>query len=94
MTPLRWLHITVLPTESAGKMTRTTQARCSPGQGPLSGAPPVAVPLTRVMCHPEASRWPSRLTARQTPVFEAAQATTSKITGMAAQSPGQHGCRI
>jgi len=88
MTPLRWLHITVL---LAGSATGITQASMnemlSRARLALSRTVPVAVTLKRVLYHPEGIALDVSPTAALSPVFEAAQAATREVTGTAEESP-------
>jgi 2'-5' RNA ligase len=87
MTPMRWLHITVL---LAGFTTEITQdsmsemlVRATP---PLSRTAPVAVTLKRVLYHPEGIALDVSPAGVLSPVFEAAQAATREVTGTAAET--------
>ncbi len=53
----------------------------------LSGTPPVAVALKRVLYHPEGIALAVSPEGALNPVLEAAQAATSEVTGMAAGNP-------
>ena len=89
MTPLRWLHITVLLAGSAGEMTREdTNGMLARARALLSGTPPVAVALKRVVYHPEGIALAVAPKGALDPVLAAARAATSEVTGMAAGDPG------
>jgi 2'-5' RNA ligase len=89
MTPLRWLHITVLLAGSAVEMTQDdTDEMLARARTLLAATPPVAVTLKRVVYHPEGIALAVSPQDALNPVFEAAQAATSEITRSAAQSPG------
>jgi 2'-5' RNA ligase len=89
MTPLRWLHITVLLAGSAAEMTQDdTNEMLARARALLAATPPVTVTLKRVMYHPEGIALAVSPQDALNPVFEAAQAAISEITGSAAQSPG------
>jgi 2'-5' RNA ligase len=89
MTPLRWLHITVLLAGSAAELTQDdTNEMLARARALLAATPPVAVTLKRVLYHPEGIALAVSPQDALNPVFEAAQAAISEITGSAAQSPG------
>ena len=54
---------------------------------PLSGTAPVTVTLGRVLYHPGGIALGVSQAGALSPVFEAAQAATREVTGVAAQSP-------
>ena len=88
MTPLRWLHITVLLAGSAGEMTQDqTNEMLASARALLLGTPPVAVALKRVIYHPEGIALAVSPEGALDPLFEAAQAATSEVTGIAAENP-------
>ena len=89
MTPLRWLHITVLLAGSATEMTPDdTNEMLARARALLAATPPISVTLKRVVYHPEGIALAVSPQDALNPVFEAAQAAISEITGSAAQSPG------
>jgi 2'-5' RNA ligase len=91
MTPLRWLHATVMLAGRAADLTQAdmdqmlTKARLK-----LASTMPVSVMLGRVIYHPEAIMLAMTPASALTPIFEAAQAATLEITGYpgATSSPG------
>jgi 2'-5' RNA ligase len=82
MTPLRWLHATVLLVGRAADLTQAdmnqmlTKARLK-----LNGTVPPTVALGRVIYHPEGILLPMSPPSALAPIFEAAQAATFEITG-------------
>jgi 2'-5' RNA ligase len=82
MTPLRWLHITVLlagpATEIAQDARKEMLTRAS---SRLSRTPPATVTLRRVLYHPEAIALEVSPATALSPVLEAAQAATREVTG-------------
>lgn len=82
MTPLQWLHLTVLIAGPADQFTddarneMLTVARSS-----LSGVDPIAVEFTRVFYHPEAIVLAADPAEALKPVREAAERATRAVTG-------------
>ena len=82
MTPMRWLHATVLLAGRAAELTEPdldqmlTKARLK-----LNGTPPPNVTIGRVICHPEGIVLPMTPASALAPIFEAAQAATLEVTG-------------
>jgi 2'-5' RNA ligase len=82
MTPLRWLHATVLLAGRAAALTSAdmdqmlTNARLK-----LNGTAPQTVTLGRVIYHPEGIVLPMSPASALTPVFEAVQTATLEVTG-------------
>lgn len=82
MTPLRWLHATVLLAGRAADLTHTdldqmlTKARLK-----LNGTLHASVTLGRVIYHPEGIVLPISPASALAPIFEAAQAATLEVTG-------------
>lgn len=91
MTPLSWLHATVL---LAGREAELTQAdleeMLTKARLKLNGTAPVTVTLGRVIYHPEGIVLAMSPASALTPVFEAAQAATLEVTGNSGvtSSPG------
>jgi hypothetical protein len=82
MTPMRWLHMTVLlagPAAEIGQDVR--QEMLVRASSRLSATAPVTVTLSRVFYHPEAIVIGVSPASALTPVFEAAQAATREVTG-------------
>jgi len=82
MTPLRWLHATVL---LAGRAADLTQADLDQmlraAELKLNGAAARAVTLGRVIYHSEGIVLPMSPAGVLAPIFEAAQAATREVTG-------------
>lgn len=82
MTPMRWLHITVL---RAGSITEITEdylkEMLSRARLLLSGIQPVAVTFRRVLYHPEAIALGISPAGALNEVFTAAQTVTQEVTG-------------
>ena len=82
MTPLRWLHATVLLAGRAADLTQAdmdqmlTRARLK-----LNGTTPTTVTLGRVIYHPEGILLPMSPASALAPIFEAAQTATLEVTG-------------
>lgn len=82
MTPLRWLHATVLYVGRAAEVTQAdldqmlTKARLE-----LNGTVSVTVALGRVIYHPEGILLPMTPASALAPIFEAVQAATFEVTG-------------
>ncbi len=82
LTPLRWLHATVLLAGRAADLTQAdldqmlTKARLK-----LNDTPPATATLGRVIYHPEGIVLPLTPASALTPIFEAAQAATLEVTG-------------
>jgi hypothetical protein len=82
MTPLRWLHATVLLVGRAADLTQAdldqmvTKARLK-----LNGTASTSVTLGRVIYHPEGIVLPMSPASALTPIFQAAQAATLEVTG-------------
>lgn len=82
MTPMRWLHITVLPAGPAAEIDRDARQEMLTRAGSrLSGTAPVTVTLSRVFYHPEAIVLGVSPASALAPVFDAAQAATREVTG-------------
>jgi 2'-5' RNA ligase len=82
MTPLRWLHATVMLAGRAADLTQAdmdemlTRVRFN-----LSSTAPVSVALGRVIYHPEAIMLGMSPASALAPIFQAAQAATLEVTG-------------
>ena len=82
MTPMRWLHATVLLVGRAADLTQAdmdqmlTKARLK-----LNGTAPPTVALGRVIYHPEGILLPMSPASALAPIFEAAQAATLEVAG-------------
>ncbi len=88
LTPLRWLHVTVFLAGSATEITEgSMNEMLSRARLPLSGTAPVTLTLKRVLYHPEGIALDVSPAGALSPVFEAAQAATREVTGVAAEGP-------
>lgn len=82
MTPLRWLHATVLLAGRASDLTKTDlDQMLSTAKLKLNGTAPQEVALGRVIYHAEGIVLPMSPAHALLPIFEAAQAATLEITG-------------
>lgn len=85
MTPMRWLHITVLHAGSTAEITQDAMKEMLTRAGLLlSGTQPVVVRFSRVLYHPEGIALDVAPVSALIPLLEAAQAATREVTG----SPG------
>jgi 2'-5' RNA ligase len=86
MTPVRWLHMTVLLVGSVSEITQDSMNEMlATATLALSGVPPITVKFGRVVYHPEAIVLDASPAAALDPVFAAAQAATRAVTGAAAE---------
>jgi len=82
MTPLRWLHATVLLVGRAAELTQADMDQMlAMARLKLNGTPPASVTLGRVIYHPEGIVLPMSPANALTSIFEAAQAATLEVTG-------------
>lgn len=82
ITPLRWLHATVLLAGRAAELTQADMDQMlSKARLKLNSTAPASVTLGRVIYHPEGIVLPIAPASALTPVFEAAQAATLEVTG-------------
>ena len=82
MTPLRWLHATVLLVGRAADLTQADlDQMLSKARVKLNGTAPQTVTLGRVIYHSEGIVLPMSPAGVLAPVFEAAQAATVEVTG-------------
>jgi 2'-5' RNA ligase len=91
MTPLRWLHATVLLAGRAADLTQgDLDQMLSRARLKLNSTAPQRVTLGRVIYHPEGIVLPMSPASALAPIFEAAQAATLEITGTlgATSTPG------
>jgi 2'-5' RNA ligase len=82
MTPLDWLHLTVLiagPADQAPGQARNEML--SVARSSLTGIKPVSVEFSRVLYHPEAIALLARPAEALAPLREAAERATRTITG-------------
>ncbi|HEY6311414.1 MAG TPA: 2'-5' RNA ligase family protein [Streptosporangiaceae bacterium] len=82
MTPLRWLHATVLLVGRAAELTRPDLDQIlAKARLKLNGTAPASVTLGRVIYHPEGIVLPMSPASALAPIYEAAQAATLEVTG-------------
>jgi 2'-5' RNA ligase len=82
MTPLRWLHATVLLVGRAADLTQSDlDQMLSEARLKLNGTAPQTVTLGPVIYHPEGIVLPMSPASALAPIFEAAQAASLEITG-------------
>ena len=82
MTPVRWLHVTVLLAGAVESFTESDMDRMlASAQADLADIAPVAIRLGRVFYHPEAITLPVIPADALNPLFEAAQAATREVIG-------------
>jgi 2'-5' RNA ligase len=81
MTPLRWLHATVLLAGRAADLTQVDLDRMlTKAKLKLNGTVPASVTLGRVIYNPEGIVLPMSTASALAPIFEAAQAATFEVT--------------
>lgn len=91
MTPMRWLHMTVLRAGTVAEIDQDAmQEMLTRASSRLSTIKPVTVTLSRVFYHPEAIVLGVSPASALRPMFEAARAATREVTGACgvAGSPG------
>jgi 2'-5' RNA ligase len=82
MTPLRWLHATVLLVGRAADLTQDDMDQMlAKARLKLNGTVPPTVALGRVIYHPEGILLSMSPATALNPIFEAAQAATLEVTG-------------
>jgi 2'-5' RNA ligase len=82
MTPMRWLHMTVLLAGPAAEIDQAArQKMLTRASSRLSATAPVTVTLSRVFYHPEAIVIGVSPATALTPIFESAQTATYEVTG-------------
>ena len=82
MTPMRWLHATVLLAGRAADLTQADMDQMlAKARLKLNGTAPLTVALGRVIYHPEGILLPMSPASDLFPIFEAAQGATLEITG-------------
>src|SRR5262249_30757135 len=88
MTPLKWLHMTLLIAGSADEITGPKlQQMAAAASRQLAATPPITVTLGKVLYHPEAIMLAARPTDALIPVLNAARSATYEVTGKYGQ-PG------
>jgi 2'-5' RNA ligase len=90
MTPLQWLHVTVLRAGTTGTVTQEDMSRMiARAQATLAQAAPVAVTLERVLYHPEAIALSVHPGTALASVLDAARTATREVLGTDAASYGE-----
>ncbi len=82
MTPLRWLHLTVLiagPASHIPEHARNEMLAIATSS--LSGTGPITIELSRIFYHPEAIVLTAHPAEALSPIREAAQRATQEVTG-------------
>ena len=82
MTPLQWLHITVLvagPSEQISGQAMSEMLAAA--QQSITGTAPITIELSRIIYHPEAIALAAEPTEALNPIREAAQNATRAVTG-------------
>lgn len=82
MTPLRWLHLTVLiagPADQISEQARNEMLAIA--RSSLSGTGPITIELSRIFYHPEAIVLTAHPAEALSPLREAAQRATQAVTG-------------
>ena len=82
MTPLQWLHLTVLiagPADQISEQARIEMLAIA--RSSLSGTGPITIELSRIFYHPEAIVLTAHPAEALSPVREAAQRATQAVTG-------------
>jgi 2'-5' RNA ligase len=91
MTPLAWLHMTVLIAGPSSKIgDEQIQQMATVGGRLLADVPPATVTAGKVRYHPEAIMLAARPAEALLPMLEAARAATREVTG----SPGRAGSKL
>jgi 2'-5' RNA ligase len=82
MTPLRWLHLTVLHAGSANHIpAQAMNEMLAAARASISGTAPVTIEFSRVIYHPEAIVLAAQPAEALSPVREAARQATLAILG-------------
>jgi len=90
MTPLKWLHTTVLIAGEAGQILSADLDRMAAAAGRLlAGTAPISVTLGKVLYHPEAIMLAVNPPGALDPVLDAARAATREVTGGGGRSGHQ-----
>jgi 2'-5' RNA ligase len=82
MTPLRWLHLTVMiagPADQISEHARNEMLAIA--RSCLSGTGPITIELSRIFYHPEAIVLTAHPAEALSPLREAAQRATQAVTG-------------
>lgn len=90
MTPLKWLHMTMLIAGDASQLPPADlQRMAEAAQRMLSGTGPINVTLGKVLYHPEAIMLAVDPAEAFAPVLDAVRAATREVTGTDGQSAHQ-----
>lgn len=82
MTPLQWLHLTVLIAGPEDQIShREMNEMLAIAQQSMSGAAPISIELSRIVYHSEAIILAAEPAASLNPIREAAQKATQAVTG-------------
>ena len=82
MTPLQWLHLTVLVAGPADQISgHARNEMLTIASSSLSGTVPITVEFSRILYHPEAIMLAANPADALNPVREAAQQATQAVTG-------------
>jgi 2'-5' RNA ligase len=82
MTPLQWLHLTVLiagPADQISEHARNEMLAIA--RSSLSGTGPITIELSRIFYHPEAVVLTAHPAEALSPIRQAAQRATQEVTG-------------
>src|SRR5689334_5254669 len=87
MTPLAWLHMTVLIAGAAKEISADRiQEMAAVASHLLASVPPVTVTVRKILYHPEAITLAARPAEALLPVLEAAREATREVTGSVGQA--------
>jgi len=82
MTPLKWLHMTVLIAGSCDEITgRQLEQMADAASRLLAETPPITVRLSKILYHPEAIMLAASPGSALVPVREVARSATHEVTG-------------
>jgi 2'-5' RNA ligase len=82
MTPLQWLHLTVLVAGPAGQISPAARSEMlMAARSSLSGVGPISIELSRIFYHPEAIVLIADPAEALSPIREAAQQATKTVMG-------------
>jgi 2'-5' RNA ligase len=83
MTPLRWLHLTVLTAGPAAQVSdHDRNEMLAIARSSLSGIGAITIELSRIFYHPEAIVLLAQPAEALSPIREAAQQATQEVTGL------------
>jgi 2'-5' RNA ligase len=82
MTPLQWLHLTVLIAGPANQISdQAMNEMLAIARLSISGTAPITIEFSRIIYHPEAILLAAQPVEALTPIREAAQQATRAVTG-------------